>query len=233
MPPVVRRPGAVARSVYLSRCELGRGAVETLGEHRQTLRRDPREEMVLDVKEHVEHDDALDSVPERPGDVVRAVAVTVDGPYGEERSECLSDGHEPDVGPERRMPPGTDRVGNGGETADGLERHYRALSGSPVRNAGDVGPNRVQRAEDQRPERRRAGARSLGVVVVHAVGVVPEMSDSNRVQRRQHEGTHYGQHDAVQIAPETQIPVKHVMRNAEARQEEHERGDRGGNAKMP
>jgi hypothetical protein len=65
-------------------------------------------------------------------------------------------------------------------------------------------------------------------VIIHALHVVTEVRHANRMKRRQHHRAHYGEYEIVDPARQTQIPMKHIVRNAEAREEKHE-GRYGGN----
>jgi hypothetical protein len=74
-------------------------------------------------------------------------------------------------------------------------------------------------------------ARRFGVMIIQALHVVTEVRHPNRMKRRQHHRTHYREYEIVGPARQTQIPMKHVVRNPEAREEKHE-GRYGRNGMM-
>src|SRR5262245_35634809 len=84
-------------SIDLQLGELWGGLIQALGELVQVARGHAREQVVLDVEEHVERDHALGRAARRAGDEVGAIAVVVDGPYCEERRQTLADQHRDHV----------------------------------------------------------------------------------------------------------------------------------------
>jgi hypothetical protein len=81
--------------------QFGNGAVEPVGEPGQVTGRHFREEVMLQVEEHLEGDPAFHLPAQGACDLVRAVAVVVHGPHGEEGGHALADRHDPHVVPER------------------------------------------------------------------------------------------------------------------------------------
>src|SRR5215203_5748402 len=85
-----RKPDGLA--VRVRRCLAGRQA--WTGRHF-------RKEMMLQVEEHLEGDPVFYLPVQGACDLVRAVAVVVHGPHGEEGGHALADRHNPHVVPER------------------------------------------------------------------------------------------------------------------------------------
>src|SRR5829696_9083252 len=75
--------------------QFGSGAVEPVGEPGQVTGRHFREEVMLQVEEHLEGDPVLHPPTQGACDLVRAVAVEVHGPHGEEGGHALADHHGP------------------------------------------------------------------------------------------------------------------------------------------
>lgn len=77
------------------------GTVEPVGEPGQVTSRHFREEVMLQVEEHLEGDPVFHLPAQGACDVVRTVAIVVHGPHGEEGGHALADRHDRHVVPER------------------------------------------------------------------------------------------------------------------------------------
>jgi len=85
-------PAAGARRrPHLSPAEFGHRAIESPGEHRQAAGRHLREEVVLDMQEHVVGDEIPERVVLGARGVVDLLGIVVHGPDGEERGQALGD----------------------------------------------------------------------------------------------------------------------------------------------
>src|SRR5215211_2242803 len=152
--------------------QFGSGAIEPVGEPGQVTGRHFREEVMLQVEEHLEGDPVFHLPTQGACDLVRAVAVVVHGPYGEERGHALADRHDPHVIPEREAAREREDEEHPEDARGQLRQDPAPVPAPPEPEAPHMQPNQEDRPIEQSPPGAEARAKALQILVVHAMLVM-------------------------------------------------------------